>query len=156
MRSAPDGTLWVGNGDAASFNIVDPLALRTYDERGLAGKLMHVDRNGMGLPGHPFCPSNSNLAHNCTKLHAKGFRNPFRFALRPGGGITLGDVGWNSREEVEPDRRRRPELRLALLRGHDPDTGLPRSGRVPGRVRRARREPTARRTTTTPTAARCR
>ena len=40
-----------------------------------------------------------------------------------------------------PDRRRRPELRLALLRGHDPDTGLPRSGRVPGRVRRARRNP---------------
>ena len=101
VRSAPDGTLWVGNGDAASFSYVDPVALRTYDEQSLAGKLMHVDRNGMGLPGHPFCPGDSVLSHACTKLHAKGFRNPFRFALRPGGGITLGDVGWDQREEID-------------------------------------------------------
>ncbi len=101
VRSAPDGTLWVGNGDAASFSYVDPVALRTYDEQSLAGKLMHVDRNGMGLTGHPFCPGDPVLSHACTKLHAKGFRNPFRFALRPGGGITLGDVGWDQREEVD-------------------------------------------------------
>ena len=101
VRSAPDGTLWLGSGDAASFSYVDPVALRTYDEQSLAGKLIHVDRNGLGLAGHPFCPGDSELSHVCTKLHAKGFRNPFRFALRPGGGITLGDVGWDQREEID-------------------------------------------------------
>jgi glucose/arabinose dehydrogenase/PKD repeat protein len=101
VRSAPDGTLWVGNGDAADFGRVDLLALRAYDESSMAGKLFHIDRNGQGLPGHPFCPSNNTLSDVCTKLHSKGFRNPFRFTLRPGGGITVGDVGWESREEID-------------------------------------------------------
>lgn len=100
--SASDGTLWVGSGDAAEFGGMDLLALRSYEERSLAGKILHIDRNGNGLPGHPFCPADSNLTHVCTKLHAKGFRNPFRFKLRPGGaGLAVGDVGWNSREEVD-------------------------------------------------------
>jgi glucose/arabinose dehydrogenase/PKD repeat protein len=101
VRSAPDGTLWVGSGDGASASIVDPLAFRTYDERSMAGKILHVDRDGRGLPGHPFCPSNANLAHVCTKVWAGGFRNPFRFKLRPGGGLAVGDVGWESREELD-------------------------------------------------------
>jgi glucose/arabinose dehydrogenase len=101
VRSAADGTLWVGSGDAASFNIVDPLAFRTYDERSMAGKIMHLDREGRGLPGHPFCPSDTDLDHVCTKIWAGGFRNPFRFKLRPGGGLTVGDVGWGTREEVD-------------------------------------------------------
>ena len=67
----------------------------------MAGKILHVDRDGRGLPGHPFCPSNTNLDHVCTKVWAGGFRNPFRFKLRPGGGLAVGDVGWNSREELD-------------------------------------------------------
>ena len=38
---------------------VDPLAFRTYDPQSMAGKIMHIDRNGRGLPGHPFCPANT-------------------------------------------------------------------------------------------------
>ena len=101
VRSAPDGTLWVGSGDAASYNTVDPLAFRTYDERSMAGKILHVDRDGRGLPGHPFCPADTNLENVCTKVWAGGFRNPFRFKLRPGGGLAVGDVGWGSREELD-------------------------------------------------------
>jgi glucose/arabinose dehydrogenase/PKD repeat protein len=100
VRSASDGTLWVGVGDGASFNVVDPLAFRTYDERSMAGKILHVDRDGRGLPGHPFCPADTNLDDVCTKVWAGGFRNPFRFKLRPGGGLAVGDVGWGSREEL--------------------------------------------------------
>jgi glucose/arabinose dehydrogenase len=101
VRSAPDGTLFVGTGDAADFNGVDQLAFRTYDEQSYAGKILHVDRSGHGLPGHPFCPNDSDLTHVCTKIYAKGFRNPFRFTLKPGGGLILGDVGWNSWEELD-------------------------------------------------------
>ncbi|HYI99346.1 MAG TPA: PQQ-dependent sugar dehydrogenase [Thermoleophilaceae bacterium] len=100
VRSAPDGTLFVGSGDAASYSEVDERAFRSYDERSLAGKVMHVDRNGNGVDGHPFCPTNSDLDDVCTKLWAKGFRNPFRFSLGDGDDLIVADVGWGRHEEV--------------------------------------------------------
>jgi len=101
VLSAPDGTLYVGSGDGASYNWADVRALRSLDERSMAGKIFHIDRNGRGLPGHAFCPSNTNLDDVCAKLHARGFRNPFRFTLRPDGrGLVVGDVGWNTWEEI--------------------------------------------------------
>jgi glucose/arabinose dehydrogenase len=101
VRAAPDGTLWVGSGDGSDYNAMDPGALRTLDEQSLSGKILHVDREGRGLPGHPFCPGDNVLTHVCTKLYAKGFRNPFRFSLRPGAGPVVGDVGWESWEELD-------------------------------------------------------
>jgi hypothetical protein len=62
---------------------------------------MHVDREGRGLPGHPFCPAESDLTKVCTKLWAKGFRNPFRFTRRPNGILMVADVGWNNDEEMD-------------------------------------------------------
>src|SRR5439155_1522115 len=83
-------TLWLGNGDASDWTKVDPMALRTYDEQSFAGKIIHIDRNGMGLPGHAFCPGDNDLTHVCTKLYAKGMRNPFRFTIRQGTGPVFG------------------------------------------------------------------
>jgi glucose/arabinose dehydrogenase len=101
VRSDPDGTLWLGSGDGADWSRVDPLALRVYDEQSFAGKIIHIDRNGNGLPGHAFCPTETDLTKVCTKLYAKGLRNPFRFHLRPGTGPVIGDVGWEEWEEVD-------------------------------------------------------
>lgn len=100
VKSDADGTLWVGHGDGAGFSNVDPQAFRSLDPVSLAGKVLHVDRDGKGLPGHAFCSADTDLSHACTKVHAKGFRNPFRFQLGPAGKLLLGDVGWNTREEV--------------------------------------------------------
>ncbi len=101
VRSDPvDGTLWLGNGDTHPHS-VNSTSYRPYDEQSLAGKLIHIDREGRGLPGHPFCPSNANLDSVCTKLYAKGFRNPFRFTLRPGKGPVVGDVGASDEEELD-------------------------------------------------------
>ncbi|MGH2978995.1 MAG: PQQ-dependent sugar dehydrogenase [Solirubrobacterales bacterium] len=100
VRSAPDGTVWAGSGDGSDYGRVDERALRTHDEQSFAGKLIHVDRNGRGLPGHPFCPAEADLTKVCTKVWAKGFRNPFRFTLRPSGLPAVGDVGWGSAEEM--------------------------------------------------------
>ena len=107
VRADPDGTLWLGSGDGTSWRGADPQALRTYDENSLSGKLMHVDREGRGVAGHPFCPTERDLTKVCTKLYAKGFRNPFRFHLRPGAGPVVGDVGWEMREELDVTRRGR-------------------------------------------------
>jgi glucose/arabinose dehydrogenase/PKD repeat protein len=101
IRSAPDGSLFIGTGDGAEFNGVDDRALRSLDERSLAGKVLHVDREGNGLGGHPFCPTNQDLTQNCTKVWAQGFRNPFRFTLRDDGVLVLGDVGWETYEELD-------------------------------------------------------
>jgi glucose/arabinose dehydrogenase len=101
VRAAADGTLWVGSGDGQNYNTVDPQALRTFDETSMSGKILHIDRNGHGLPGHPFCPGETDLTKVCTKLFAKGFRNPFRFQLRGGTDPVVGDVGWNTTEEVD-------------------------------------------------------
>ena len=72
-----------GSGDGSDYGGVDERSLRAQDEQSFAGKLIHVDRNGRGLPGHPFCPAETDLTQVCTKVWAKGFRNPFRFTLRP-------------------------------------------------------------------------
>jgi glucose/arabinose dehydrogenase len=101
VRSDPDGTLWVGSGDAADFNVPEGTIFRTLDERSMAGKVLHVDREGRGLAGHRFCPGNANLNDVCTKVFALGFRNPFRFSLRPGKGPAVGDVGQNEWEEID-------------------------------------------------------
>ena len=98
-----DGTLWVGSGDSSPATASTmALTMRPLDERSLAGKIMHIDqRTGQGLPGHPMCPTETDLTKNCTKLYAKGFRNPFRFTLRAGKGPVVGDVGHMNEEELD-------------------------------------------------------
>ncbi len=94
-----DGTLWVGSGDATMQYLYPEQALRVQDPRSLAGKVLHIDREGRGLPGHPFCPSDGDLTHNCTKVAALGFRNPFRFTVSDQG-VVVGDVGSIYTEEI--------------------------------------------------------
>jgi glucose/arabinose dehydrogenase len=100
IRPAPDGTLYVSTGDGHDFTQFDPLAFNTDNEQTFRGKIMHIDRDGNGLPGHPFCPSDTNPGHVCTKIFAKGIRQPFRFTLRPTGGLVFGEVGEESSEEL--------------------------------------------------------
>jgi glucose/arabinose dehydrogenase/PKD repeat protein len=98
VRADPDGTIWLSTGDG-SPHPPNQGSFRAQDEQSLAGKVLHVDRNGHGLPGHPFCPGEADLTKVCTKVYGMGFRNPFRFSLRAGAGPFIGDVGLNSREE---------------------------------------------------------
>lgn len=98
VRFASDGTLFVSVGDAASFNVVDDESLRTQNLDVLAGKVLHITTTGLGVPGNPFYGD----AHaNRSKVWAYGFRNPFRFTLRPGTDMPyVGDVGWDTWEEI--------------------------------------------------------
>jgi len=113
-----DGTLWVSNGDGAGDSTVDQLAFRALDETSYAGKILHVDVDGRGLPGHPFCPHDTNLQHVCTKVYASGFRNPFRFSIDASTGRLI--RGRRGLVPLRGDRPRAlgPRLRLALLRGN--------------------------------------
>ncbi|QSQ25795.1 PQQ-dependent sugar dehydrogenase [Pyxidicoccus parkwayensis] len=99
VRFAPDGTLFVTLGDGARFDGVDDDALRAQDVDSLAGKVLHVTRDGKGIPSNPFWNGDANA--NRSKVWAYGLRNPYRFNLRPDNGVPyLGDVGWNDYEEI--------------------------------------------------------
>ncbi len=101
-----DGSIWFGTGDGQTVDINNvgarPRRLRTYNEEMLIGKIMRVDREGRGLADHPFCPGVTDLDRTCTKVYAKGFRNPFRFTLPPQAGAPpiVADVGNNEWEEL--------------------------------------------------------
>jgi glucose/arabinose dehydrogenase len=103
VRADPDGTLWLGSGESTAYDVSYLKAFHAYREDSFAGKLMHVDRRGRGLRRHPFCPRDRDLSHVCTKLHAKGFRNPFRFTLAEPAPL-VGDVGLDDREEIDVAR----------------------------------------------------
>ncbi|HYH58507.1 MAG TPA: PQQ-dependent sugar dehydrogenase [Thermoleophilaceae bacterium] len=100
VRAAGDGTLWVGSGDAFGQNSRFDDVFHTSRAKSLAGKIIHIDRRGRGLPGHPFCRRDDDLTHTCTKVYAEGFRNPFRFTL-DGKTPIVGDVGLEAREEID-------------------------------------------------------
>lgn len=129
-----DGTLLAGCGDGASYEEVDAGgpkngssntaladgiiqqkedvgAYRAQLVDSLNGKIIRINpTTGDGVPSNPhFDPANPRSAKS--RMWARGFRNPFRWAVRPGSGsanpsagdpgsIYVGDVGWFQREEI--------------------------------------------------------
>jgi glucose/arabinose dehydrogenase len=86
-------------------------ALRSQDVRSsldpttLDGSLIRVSpETGEALPGNPLY---SSTDPDTRRILAYGFRNPFRFVMRPGTSDPfIGDVGWSAWEEI--DRLIRP------------------------------------------------
>lgn len=131
---AADGTLLVSAGDAGSYNTTDAGSLaETYYSQALTdgiiranenvgsyrsqminslnGKIMRIDpTNGNGVSSNPFYQSASPRSAQ-SRMWAMGFRNPFRFSMKPNTGSTnpatgdlgeiyVGDVGWDKYEEL--------------------------------------------------------
>jgi glucose/arabinose dehydrogenase len=69
------------------------------DPTGLDGAVLRVNpATGAAMPGNPFS-SSSDL--NARRIIAYGFRNPFRFTIRPGTSeLWVADVGWDTWEEI--------------------------------------------------------
>jgi glucose/arabinose dehydrogenase len=85
-------------------------ALRSQSPRRAAGEpasldgaVLRVDpATGAGLATNP---QGSSSDANLRRIVAYGFRNPFRFTLRPGTNeLWIGDVGWSDWEEVNRDQ----------------------------------------------------
>ncbi|HET9326805.1 MAG TPA: PQQ-dependent sugar dehydrogenase [Candidatus Eisenbacteria bacterium] len=129
LRWGADGSLIVSHGDGAQFDGVDeggddpglflpgrtnPVenigAYRAQYVGSLAGKILRLDpATGLGYPSNPFY--DGNPASVRSRVYAYGLRNPFRLCVRPGtgnadpsqgrpGSIYLGDVGWDTWEEL--------------------------------------------------------
>ena len=100
VTQAADGSLYVSTGDGARFDdgFADVRALRSQNIDSLAGKVLHIDRNGKGIASNPFYTG--NIEDNRSKVWAYGFRNPFRMNLQPGTDTpVLGDTQWTLVEE---------------------------------------------------------
>lgn len=71
------------------------LSVKTIGDLGLTGLAVAP------VPGNPYYDTaNPNSARS--KVFASGFRSPFRFSLDPSSGLpVVGDVGWNTWEEVD-------------------------------------------------------
>ncbi len=75
------------------------------------GKLLRIDpATGNGVPSNPFYSAAAPRAAS-SRVWAMGFRNPFRMSVRPNTGsgnpaagdigeVYIGDVGWNTYEEL--------------------------------------------------------
>jgi glucose/arabinose dehydrogenase len=101
LRFAPDGTLLVATGDA-SFLAPDATLMQTLAQNldWLGGKMLRINPNdGSGPADNPFFTGDPSA--NRSKVYAYGFRQPFRFSLRPGTSVPfVGDVGSNYWEEI--------------------------------------------------------
>jgi glucose/arabinose dehydrogenase len=110
LEFGADGKLWITTPDGASPDGTgdrgtDPLALRAINPDSLAGKVLRIDpATGEGVSGNPGFSSESDKKSPRARTWAMGFRNPFRFAQRPGsvnGKWYVTDVGWGAWEELD-------------------------------------------------------
>lgn len=124
LLSAGEGSHFTGI-DAGGFDPdlfapgrVDPAqdvgAFRAQMLGSLGGKVLRVDpETGLGLPSNPFYDGDPASAQS--RVWSYGLRNPFRIAVRPGTGssdpalgnpgtLYIGDVGWNTWEELDVAR----------------------------------------------------
>ena len=99
VEFGPDGNLYASIGDGASYNRVDPRAIRTVDNDSLSGKILRIDPiTGEGLTDNPFY--NGDPDANASKVYQSGLRNPFRITVADDGQVFIGDVGWTRFEEI--------------------------------------------------------
>ncbi len=98
---APDKTMYVSIGDNSTWNAANDQSPRAQDVNQYPGKILRVDRLGKGLATNPFWDGNPDSVRS--RVFAYGFRNPFRFDVRPGTSdvLVVGDVGWRSYEEID-------------------------------------------------------
>ena len=96
--------MFLSNGDASTWNVVNDDSLRAQNLDSLAGKIMRINPStGQGLPDNPYWNGDPNSARS--KVWAYGVRNAYRFSVRPNSGtpgtVYAGDVGWSDTEELD-------------------------------------------------------
>ncbi len=100
VRFATDGSLYVTNGDGASYHDVAPFTVMVQDLNSMRGKVFRIDaETGQGLADNPFYDGDPNS--NRSKVLSFGLRNPYSLAIHPKSGVPyVGDVGWDLWEEI--------------------------------------------------------
>jgi glucose/arabinose dehydrogenase len=102
LAFGPDGALYIGTGDGASFDAIDPRASSVQQVASLSGKILRIDPiTGLGLKDNPFVAPGDDLATNSAKVYQSGLRNPFSIGFAQDGRLFMTNTGWFSWEEIE-------------------------------------------------------
>lgn len=123
LEFGSDGYLYISVGDGVCSLVSRSRCGPTNDNSQRRdvplGKILRVTRSGrppatnpyVGRPGARRCTRPAGVPSGpgpCTEIFASGFRNPFRFARRPGTNVFfVNDVGMDTWEEVDRLRRGR-------------------------------------------------
>ena len=97
----PDGMLWIGLGDGGGGG--DPQG-NAQSLGTLLGKMLRIDPRPPGGQPYTVPPDNPFVGTDGARgeIWAFGLRNPWRYSFdRATGDLWIGDVGQNSREEVD-------------------------------------------------------
>jgi glucose/arabinose dehydrogenase/PKD repeat protein len=104
--NAPGTDLTPPTSEGGSLRSQDALTTSASDPTGLDGAILRIDPDtGGGLPDNPFAGSSDA---NQRRIVAFGFRNPFRFTIRPGTNEPwVGNVGQDTWESIDrlPDHQ---------------------------------------------------
>jgi glucose/arabinose dehydrogenase len=97
-----DGKLWAAPGDTATTNpdlTSKAQTLLPYPYEGaFSGKVLRMELDGSPAAGNPFLGDSTKEP----RVWAYGFRNPFRFSVRPSNGsLFIADVGEKTFEELD-------------------------------------------------------
>jgi glucose/arabinose dehydrogenase len=101
LNFGSDGHLYFGLGDAGSGG--DP---RNYAQRGdsLWGKMVRINVDNFTTPPYYTVPADNPYVNDpavLDEIYNMGLRNPWRWSFdRLNGGMWIGDVGQNNREEI--------------------------------------------------------
>jgi glucose/arabinose dehydrogenase len=100
----PDDLLYIGTGDGGSGG--DPFN-NAQNLNSLLGKILRIDPRQSGSSPYTVPRSNPFVGRNGRdEIYAYGLRNPWRFSFdRRTGDLYIGDVGQDSREEIDFARR---------------------------------------------------
>ena len=100
MRFAEDGSLYVSNGDGASYHDYAALTEMALNLNSLRGKILRIDADtGKGLPDNPFYDGDPDS--NRSRVISTGLRNPYSMTIHPlTGEPYVGDVGERQWEEI--------------------------------------------------------
>jgi hypothetical protein len=100
LQFGPDGDLYVSVGDGGGAG--DPLESGQNTET-LLGKILRIEPHPGLKPPYTVPPDNPFVGKTGRdEIWAYGLRNPWRFSFdRAGGGMVIGDVGQDEREEVD-------------------------------------------------------
>lgn len=125
---------------ALSDGIISPKenvgAFRAQLVDSLSGKIWRIDpMTGAGVPSNPFYNA-ANPYSKASRVWALGVRNPYRMTLRPETGshdpadgdpgtLYVGDVGWDTWEDLHVVKQGGQNLGWPLFEGMQPTIGYP-------------------------------
>lgn len=101
LQFGPDGYLYLGTGDGGGSG--DPFG-NGQNTGTLLAKMLRIDPRQSGTAAYSVPASNPFVSTPgaAPEVWAYGLRNPFRFSFdRATGDLAIGDVGQNTREEVD-------------------------------------------------------